>query len=104
MGSLEPTAINSPPSPRLHAGQIAGFVSASLIGQVGDKGVRREISMIRVIAPTLLATIADRAMQMFGAMGVSPDTPLADLYTAGRVLRFANGPDEVHLQLSPGWR
>ncbi len=37
-------------------------------------------------------------MQVFGAMGVSPDTPLADLYTAGRVLRFADGPDEVHLQ------
>jgi acyl-CoA dehydrogenase len=31
-------------------------------------------------------------------MGVSPDTPLADLYTAGRVLRLADGPDEVHLQ------
>ena len=54
--------------------------------------------MIKVIAPTLLTTIADRAMQVFGAMGVSPDTPLADLYTAGRVLRFADGPDEVHLQ------
>ena len=31
-------------------------------------------------------------------MGLSPDTPLADLYTAGRALRFADGPDEVHLQ------
>jgi acyl-CoA dehydrogenase len=37
-------------------------------------------------------------MQVFGAMGVSPDTPLADLFTFGRVLRFADGPDEVHLQ------
>ena len=37
-------------------------------------------------------------MQVFGAMGVSPDTPLADFYTAGRVLRYADGPDEVHLQ------
>jgi acyl-CoA dehydrogenase len=72
--------------------------AASLIDQVGAKGARKEISMIKVIAPTLLTTIADRAMQVFGAMGVSPDTPLADLYTAGRVLRFADGPDEVHLQ------
>ena len=72
--------------------------SASLIDQVGAKGARKEISMIKVIAPTLLTTIADRAMQVFGAMGVSPDTPLADLYTFGRVLRFADGPDEVHLQ------
>lgn len=54
--------------------------------------------MIKVVAPTLLTTIADRAMQVFGAMGVSPDTPLADFYTGGRVLRFADGPDEVHLQ------
>jgi acyl-CoA dehydrogenase len=72
--------------------------AASLIDQVGAKGARREISMIKVIAPSLLTTIADRAMQVFGAMGVSPDTPLADLYTFGRMLRFADGPDEVHLQ------
>jgi acyl-CoA dehydrogenase len=54
--------------------------------------------MIKVIAPTLLTDVADRAMQVFGAMGVSPDTPLADFYTGGRVLRYADGPDEVHLQ------
>ena len=72
--------------------------SAEMIDQLGAKGARKGISMIKVIAPTLLTTIADRAIQVFGAMGVSPDTPLADLYTAGRVLRFADGPDEVHLQ------
>jgi acyl-CoA dehydrogenase len=69
-----------------------------MIDQVSAKGARREISMIKVIAPNLLTNIADRAMQVFGAMGVSPDTPLADFFTAGRVLRFADGPDEVHLQ------
>ena len=72
--------------------------TASMIDQVGAKGARKEISMIKVVAPTLLTTIADRAMQVFGAMGVSPDTPLADFYTGGRALRFADGPDEVHLQ------
>ncbi|MCP5130718.1 MAG: acyl-CoA dehydrogenase family protein [Pseudomonadales bacterium] len=72
--------------------------TAALIDQVGARGARKEISMIKVIAPTLLTTVADRAMQVFGAMGVSPDTPLADFYTGGRVLRFADGPDEVHLQ------
>lgn len=72
--------------------------AASMIDSVGAKAARKEISMIKVIAPTLLTTIADRAMQVFGAMGVSPDTPLADLFTAGRVLRYADGPDEVHLQ------
>jgi acyl-CoA dehydrogenase len=72
--------------------------TAAMIDEVGAKGARKEISMIKVIAPTLLTTVADRAMQVFGAMGASPDTPLADFYTAGRVLRYADGPDEVHLQ------
>jgi acyl-CoA dehydrogenase len=72
--------------------------AASMIDEVGARAARREISMIKVIAPTLLTNVADRAMQVYGAMGVSPDTPLADLFTAGRVLRFADGPDEVHLQ------
>jgi acyl-CoA dehydrogenase len=43
--------------------------------------------------------VADRAIQVFGAMGVSPDTPLANIYTSGRTLRFADGPDEVHLRV-----
>ncbi len=72
--------------------------AAAMIDEVGARAARKEISMIKVIAPTLLTTVADRAMQVFGAMGVSPDTPLADFFTAGRVLRYADGPDEVHLQ------
>jgi acyl-CoA dehydrogenase len=72
--------------------------TAAMIDASGARGARKEISMIKVIAPTLLTTVADRAMQVFGAMGASPDTPLADFYTAGRVLRYADGPDEVHLQ------
>jgi acyl-CoA dehydrogenase len=72
--------------------------TASMIDEVGAKGARKEISMIKVVAPTLLTNVADRAMQVFGAMGVSPDTPLADFFTGGRVLRYADGPDEVHLQ------
>ena len=72
--------------------------TAAMIDASGARGARKEISMIKVIAPTLLTTVADRAIQVFGAMGLSPDTPLADFYTAGRVLRYADGPDEVHLQ------
>ena len=72
--------------------------TAALIDGGGSRAARKEISMIKVIAAGLLTSIADRAIQVFGAMGLSPDTPLADLYTAGRALRFADGPDEVHLQ------
>jgi acyl-CoA dehydrogenase len=74
------------------------FKTAALIDSGGARAARKEISMIKVVAPNILTSIADRAIQVFGAMGLSPDTPLADLYTAGRSLRFADGPDEVHLQ------
>ena len=72
--------------------------TAALLDERGPKGARKEVAMIKVVAPNVLSQVADRAMQTWGAMGVSPDTPLADLYTAGRVLRLADGPDEVHLQ------
>ncbi len=72
--------------------------TAAMIDEVGAREARKEIAMIKVVAPSLLTDVADRAMQVFGAMGASPDTPLADFYTAGRVLRYADGPDEVHLQ------
>ena len=55
--------------------------------------------MIKALVPSMLAQVADRAIQVFGAMGVSPDTPLANIYTSGRTLRFADGPDEVHLRV-----
>lgn len=68
------------------------------IDQVGAKAARREISLIKVVAPNVHAAVTDRAMQVFGAMGMTPDTPLADSYTWARALRYADGPDEVHLQ------
>lgn len=72
--------------------------AAWLIDQHGTKGALREIAMIKAIVPRMQTTICDRAMQVFGAMGLSPDTPLAEMWTWGRVLRIADGPDEVHLR------
>jgi len=43
--------------------------------------------------------VLDRAIQLFGAMGLSNDTPLAYLWIWGRVLRFIDGPDKVHLRV-----
>jgi acyl-CoA dehydrogenase len=54
--------------------------------------------MIKAYATEMAWEVVDRAMQTFGAMGLSPDTPLADLWTWGRALRIADGPDEVHLR------
>lgn len=72
--------------------------TAWMIDKVGAKEARKEISMIKALVPNLHTTVCDRAMQLFGAMGISPDTPLADHWTWGRALRYADGPDEVHLQ------
>jgi acyl-CoA dehydrogenase len=72
--------------------------AAWMIDHVGAKAARKEIAMIKALVPSLHTTVCDRAMQLFGAMGISPDTPLADHWTWGRALRYADGPDEVHLQ------
>jgi acyl-CoA dehydrogenase len=70
--------------------------TAWLIDTVGTEGAQLEVSMIKAIVPTVLTNVADRAIQTFGAMGTGPDTPLAEIWTDGRALRIADGPDEVH--------
>lgn len=70
--------------------------TAWLIDNVGTKGARIEIAAIKVAAPNLLTSIADDAMQLFGAAGFTEDWPIASLYSMGRWLRIADGPDEVH--------
>jgi acyl-CoA dehydrogenase len=72
--------------------------TAWMIDEVGTREARKEIAMIKALVPKMQTRIVDRAMQVFGAMGMSPDTPLADLYTWGRALRYADGPDAVHLR------
>jgi len=64
----------------------------------GNRSASVDVSAIKVAAGELQCRVVDRAMQAFGAMGLTPDTPLADLWSRGRALRLADGPDEVHLQ------
>ena len=77
--------------------------TAWMLDTVGARAARREIAMIKAQVPRMLCRVVDRAMQVFGAMGLSPDTPLADFYTQGRALRVADGPDEVHLRSLARW-
>jgi acyl-CoA dehydrogenase len=65
----------------------------------GNAAARVDVSAIKVVAARLQTRILDRAMQVFGAMGMTPDTPLSYLWTWGRALRFLDGPDEVHLRV-----
>jgi acyl-CoA dehydrogenase len=66
---------------------------------VGKKEARQEISMIKVVAANVFMQVLDRAIQVHGALGVSDDTPLARMWRDGRMLRLADGPDEVHKQV-----
>jgi acyl-CoA dehydrogenase len=63
---------------------------------VGKREARQAISMIKVVAANMVMDVLDRAMQVHGSLGVSDDTPLATLWRGLRMLRLADGPDEVH--------
>jgi acyl-CoA dehydrogenase len=52
--------------------------------------------MIKVVAANVCMDVLDRAIQVHGALGVSDDTPLAFMWRSLRMLRIADGPDEVH--------
>ena len=66
--------------------------------QEGNKAARTEVSAIKLVVSRLQTEVLDRAIQVYGAMGLTDDTPLAYLWTWGRALRFIDGPDEVHLR------
>jgi len=64
----------------------------------GNKAAHVDVSAIKVVAAQLQTRVLDRAMQVFGAMGITPDTPLSALWSWGRAMRIFDGPDEVHLR------
>ncbi len=72
--------------------------TAWLLDTVGYKGARIEVAAIKATVPRAAAEIIDRAIQVHGALGLSGDVPLAQLYATSRALRIADGPDDVHLE------
>ena len=72
--------------------------AAYMMDTVGNKTARGEIAMIKVVAPNVAQRVLDRAIQAHGGAGVSQDTFLAAAWAAGRSLRLADGPDEVHIE------
>ncbi|MGY8632029.1 acyl-CoA dehydrogenase family protein [Bradyrhizobium sp. 14AA] len=70
--------------------------AAQKMDTVGNKNSRREIAMIKVAGPRMAQQIADWAMQLFGGGGTSNDHLLAAAFANARLLRLADGPDEVH--------
>ena len=65
---------------------------------VGNKAARKEIAMIKVLAPRMACDVIDKAIQVHGGGGVSQAFSLAYAYGSSRTLRLADGPDEVHLE------
>jgi len=83
---------------RIEIDQVRLYVykTAWLIDRHGAKGAATEIAGIKVAAPAVATAVIDRAIEVFGAAGVSDDTPLAYFYAWARVLRIVDGPDAVH--------
>jgi hypothetical protein len=73
--------------------------AAWMLDTKGIAAAMSEVSQIKVVAPNMLQTIVDQAIQMHGGAGMSDDFPLTQLYAYARCLRLADGPDEVHRHL-----
>jgi acyl-CoA dehydrogenase len=88
----------------LEQARLLAYRCAWRLDQAGHQGASsstknwRDVSLIKVAVPAMLQRIADRAMQVFGAMGGSDDTPIHQALAWGRLLRIGDGPDEVHLR------
>ena len=76
--------------------RLLTLYAAWKIDNVGALAALTEISAIKVVAPNVLQDVVDAAIQIHGGAGVSNDTPLAGMFAMARVLRLADGPDEVH--------
>jgi acyl-CoA dehydrogenase len=72
--------------------------TAWLIDRYGARRAATEIAAIKVMAPRVAERVLDRAIQVHGGAGVSADFPLARMWATARILRIADGPDEVHVR------
>ena len=71
--------------------------AADKMDKTGNKEAKDIIAMIKIIAPKMAQKVIDRAMQILGGKGVGPDTYLPHYFALARILRLADGPDEVHM-------
>jgi acyl-CoA dehydrogenase len=81
---------------RIEQARLLVLKTAWLLDTIGNRAARTEISAIKVVAPNTALWVLDKAIQVYGGMGVSEDTPLAAMWAHARSLRIADGPDEVH--------
>lgn len=73
------------------------LAAAEKMDRLGNKEARDLIAAAKVAVPVMAQQVIDRAIQIFGGMGVTQDTFLAEAYTYARFMRIGDGPDQVHL-------
>ncbi|MEZ5231460.1 MAG: acyl-CoA dehydrogenase family protein [Acidimicrobiia bacterium] len=71
--------------------------AAAEMDRSGAKGARDYISMVKIVGPQMAQNVIERAIQVFGAMGTSQDVPFTHLWGMARLMRIADGPDQVHM-------
>lgn len=81
----------------IDAARLVVLNAAIKMDLTSPKSALKEIAEAKVLVPTTLLTVIDRAIQAYGGAGVSQETPLANMYSNGRTMRIVDGPDEVHL-------
>jgi acyl-CoA dehydrogenase len=79
--------------------RLMALKAAYQIDSVGMKKSLPDIAQMKVAVPNMALSVIDRAIQMYGGMGLSEDTPLAKMWASHRALRLSDGPDEVHREL-----
>jgi acyl-CoA dehydrogenase len=80
----------------IEAMRLMVLKAAKAMDVLGNKEARIWVSMIKAMVPEKVCNIIDEAMQVHGATGISQWSPLSNMYTSQRTLRYADGPDEVH--------
>ncbi|MFB9904042.1 acyl-CoA dehydrogenase family protein [Allokutzneria oryzae] len=81
---------------RIEQARLLVLKTAWLMDTVGNRGAHTEIQAIKIGTPLMAEWVIDKAIQAHGGGGISQDFPLAQLWVQARLLRFADGPDEVH--------
>jgi acyl-CoA dehydrogenase len=71
--------------------------AADKMDKAGNKEAKDIIAMIKIVVPNMAQKVIDRAIQVLGGKGVSQDTYLPHYFAIARILRLADGPDEVHM-------
>ncbi len=94
----------------LEQSKLLTLKCAWLLDRQGHHGAWREVSLVKVAVPNMLQRVADRAIQVFGAMGGTDDAPIHYALSYARLMRIGDGPDEVHLrqvfrmETPPAWK